>query len=273
MSESENAALAFGGLSTEPFNGPSSSVSVAPVGNAIPTPRPVFMPETFTGIGREWSDWAEQFELAAEVNGCNELLKLKFMSLLLSGRAREIYSGLSAEAKEDFTLLKAAMARCLEPYDGEDWTRAGFVARRRLHNESAREFGNSLRRLVVRAYPSADSHTQDLLARDQFITHFATGDFRINLRSAKPATLEAAISLASEMELLRTLEQSSATPDTKVRGVIERSKSDERMEAVLGVVEGLRQEVKSLQIALHNLKAPSSKPSPASLPPATALFL
>lgn len=191
--------------------------------------------------------------------------------MLFSGHARKIYGGLSAEAKEDFTLSKAAMARCLEPYDSEDWTRASFVSRRRLHNESAREFGNSLRWLVVRANPSADSHTQDLLARDQFITHFATGDFRLNLCSAKPATLEAAISLASEMELLRTLEQSSATPDTKVRGVIERSKSDECMEAVLGVVEGLWQEVKSLQTALHNLQAPSSKPIPASLPPAAAL--
>ncbi|KAK0133549.1 hypothetical protein N1851_030921 [Merluccius polli] len=30
------------------------------------TARPVFMPETFTGIGREWSDWSEQFDLAAD---------------------------------------------------------------------------------------------------------------------------------------------------------------------------------------------------------------
>lgn len=234
-----------------------------------PTPRPIFMPETFTGVGRGWSDWAEQFDLAADVNNWDETLKLKFMSLLLSGRARDIYSGLSAEAKNDFTLLKAAMARCLEPYDSEDWTRASFASRRRLHNESPREFGNSLRRLVIRAYPSADSHTQDLLARDQFITHFATGDFRINLRSAKPPTLEAAINLASEMELLRTLEQSQVIPDAKVRGVLEKSKSDERIEGLLVVVEGLRQEVKSLQTAIHTLQA-APKMTLANPPPTTA---
>uniref|UniRef100_A0A667X1Q3 Peptidase A2 domain-containing protein n=1 Tax=Myripristis murdjan TaxID=586833 RepID=A0A667X1Q3_9TELE len=60
------------------------------------TPRPIFMPETFTGIGREWSDWADQFEMAADVNNWDESLKLKFMGLLLSGRGREVYSGLSA---------------------------------------------------------------------------------------------------------------------------------------------------------------------------------
>uniref|UniRef100_A0A8C2ES37 Peptidase A2 domain-containing protein n=1 Tax=Cyprinus carpio TaxID=7962 RepID=A0A8C2ES37_CYPCA len=49
-------------------------------------PRPVFMPETFTGTGREWSDWADQFEMAAGINGWDDELKLKFMSLLLSGR-------------------------------------------------------------------------------------------------------------------------------------------------------------------------------------------
>ena len=54
------------------------------------TPRPVFMPETFTGTGREWADWAEQFEMAADVNNWDEALRLKFMSLLLSGRAREV---------------------------------------------------------------------------------------------------------------------------------------------------------------------------------------
>lgn len=56
------------------------------------------MSETFTGVGREWSDWSEQFDLAADVNNWDEGLKLKFMALLLSGRARDIYTGLPREA-------------------------------------------------------------------------------------------------------------------------------------------------------------------------------
>uniref|UniRef100_A0A3P9HJN9 Peptidase A2 domain-containing protein n=1 Tax=Oryzias latipes TaxID=8090 RepID=A0A3P9HJN9_ORYLA len=59
----------------------------------------VFLPETFSGSERDWSDWAEQFEIAADVNNWDDALKLKFMSLLLSGRAREVYSGLSPSAK------------------------------------------------------------------------------------------------------------------------------------------------------------------------------
>uniref|UniRef100_A0A3B3SS97 Peptidase A2 domain-containing protein n=1 Tax=Paramormyrops kingsleyae TaxID=1676925 RepID=A0A3B3SS97_9TELE len=61
--------------------------------------RPVFMPDTFTGVNREWSDWVEQFEMAAVVNGWDEEVKLKFMSLLLSGKAREVYTGLPPQTR------------------------------------------------------------------------------------------------------------------------------------------------------------------------------
>lgn len=216
--------------------------------------RPVYMPETFTGVGREWSDWAEQFELAADVNRWDDEMKLKFMSLLLSGRARDIYSGLSTDDRNNYTSLKAAMGRCLEPCDSNDWNRASFLSRRRLHNESAREFGNALRRLIIRAYPAADNDTRDLFARDHFIEHVGNGDLRINLRSAKPSTLENAINLAAELELIRSLEHNQV-PDTRVRGVVEIPGQDKQMELLLGVVEGLRQEVKSLQSTVQSLQS------------------
>ncbi len=53
--------------------------------------RPVFMPETFTGSGHDWSDWSQQFEMGAEANNWNGDLKLKFMSLCCLAE-REMYS-------------------------------------------------------------------------------------------------------------------------------------------------------------------------------------
>lgn len=230
---------------------------------AGPTPHPVFMPDTFTGVGREWSDWSEQFDLAAEVNQWDEALKLKFMSLLLSGRARDMYSGLPREAKNHYALLKSALTRCFEPSDSNEWSRASFTARRRRPNETAREFGNALRRLAARAYPTADECTRDMLARDQFILHFATGDFRVSLRGAKPKTLEA-IEISSEMELLRNLEQTQMFPEAKVMGVsVAKSSSDEQIGLLVGMVEELRQEVRSLQ---STVKAMQSAPKGPTLP-------
>lgn len=256
MSEPENNSLQIEGAGPSQLS-PSSRGSMQTV-----TPRPIFMPETFTGAGREWTDWAEQFEIAADVNNWDEPLRLKFMGLLLSGRAREVYSGLSTAAKTNYVSLKQAMGRCLDPCDSDDWNRATFSSRRRLHNETVREFGIALRRLVVKAYPSADIHTQDLLAKDHFVTHVGNGDLRVSLRSAKPATLEDAINLAAELELIRGLERGCTVADAKVRGVGEKPDGGERVDALLAVVEGLRQEVKSLQTTVQALADPS-KPSRA----------
>uniref|UniRef100_A0A3P9MIM2 Peptidase A2 domain-containing protein n=1 Tax=Oryzias latipes TaxID=8090 RepID=A0A3P9MIM2_ORYLA len=85
-----------------------------------------FFCQTFSGSGRDWSDWAEQFEIAADVNNWDDALKLKFMSLLLSGRAREVYSGLSPSAKANYLSLKEAMSclslrRYYNPGDLNGW--------------------------------------------------------------------------------------------------------------------------------------------------------
>lgn len=139
------------------------------------------------------------------------------MSLLLSGHACDVYNGVSVEAKGNYALLKVAITRCLEPCHSDEWSRVAFAERRRLPNETAQEFGNVLRRLVAKAYPLVDDHTRDMLARDEFVTHFTAGDFWISLRAAKPKTLESAIHLAVEMELLRNLEQTRTVPDARVR--------------------------------------------------------
>lgn len=218
--------------------------------------RPVFMPDTFTGTGREWSDWVAQFEVAAEVNGWDDSLKMKFLSLLLSGRARELYSGLPSASRNSYSHLKEALGRCLDPCNSDDWNRANFLSRRRLPNESVRDFGIALRRLIYKAYPAADNVTRDMFARDHFVEHVGSGDLRIHLRSQKPGTLEAAINIAAELELIKSLEITQINHDTKVRAVSEKSPSDKQMELLLTVVEGLRQEVKTLQHTVTSLQPP-----------------
>uniref|UniRef100_A0A1A8PU43 Retrotransposon gag domain-containing protein n=1 Tax=Nothobranchius rachovii TaxID=451742 RepID=A0A1A8PU43_9TELE len=208
--------------------------------------RLIFMPESFSSVGREWADWTEQFEMAADVNNWDEPLKLKFLCLLLSDKAREVYNGLSGSVKANYAMLKEQMGKCLDPCDSADWNRAVFSARRRWHNESVREFGMALRRSAVKAYPTADPNTQDLLTKDQFIAHVGNGDMSVCLRSAKPASLEAAINLAAELELIRGLETSSVS-DARVRGITEKDADDESIASLVGVVESLRQEVVVMQ--------------------------
>ena len=206
---------------SEPGNsaGSNSSTSApihAPAPAAPATPRqmtttvvsrPLFMPENFSGQDREWADWADQFDMAGEVNGWNEGRKLKMMALLFVGKAREIYWGLAPEARSTYAALRTAMGRHLGPCNQVDWNRTELHSRERGANEVARDFGNAIRRLVDRAYPSVNLPTRDMLAKDQYIAKIGSGDIRMQLRSAKPVNLEAAIELASELEQIKTLEK------------------------------------------------------------------
>lgn len=106
------------------------------------------------------------------------------LCLLLAGRARDMYSRCYREAKNNYALLKAAMTRCFEPCDCDDWSRASFAVPRWRPNVTAWEFGDALQKLATRAYPEAVDCTHDMLARDSFIVHFATADFQVNLQSA-----------------------------------------------------------------------------------------
>ena len=91
-----------------------------------------------------------------------------------------------------------------------------------------------------------------------------SGDLRISLRSAKPATLETAFNLASELGLIRGLENSHLAQDATVRGLLEhKAKDNEQVETLFGMVEVLRQEVKSLQAAVQVLTS-NPEPSPPS---------
>ena len=111
------------------------------VGQATPAgamARPVYTPENFSGEGRTWADWSDQFDLASEINGWDSLRKRKLMSL--AGKAREVYWGLAPEARTSYASLKAAMGTHLGPETQADWNRAQDRSRKAV--ETARDFGN-----------------------------------------------------------------------------------------------------------------------------------
>lgn len=56
---------------------------------------------------------------------------------------------------------------------------------------------------MSKAYSSVDVLAQDLLACDHFMANVGSGELRIQLQSAKPLTLEDAINIATELEIIR----------------------------------------------------------------------
>lgn len=115
------------------------------------------------------------------VNNWNDDLTPKCMSLLLSGRARNVYGGLTEEERSSSAVNLRAVTLTLDPCESENWNQASFSSRRRLPTENL---------VMPLAYPSVKGATQDLLAREHFVAHVEVGELQI--RRAKQ-TLEAAI--------------------------------------------------------------------------------
>lgn len=238
------------GLSVSAPDTPLRTVPLPLIMNA-PSPartlssRPTFMPDSFSGQDRDWADWADQFEMAGEVNGWNDNKKLKMMALLLTGKARESYWGLAPEARSSYNALKTAMGNLLGPNRQVDWNRAELHNRERGTNESMRDFGNAIRRLVDKAYPSVDFTTRDMLAKDQYIAKLKNGDIRMHLRSAKPHDLEAAIEMASELEQIRALEKRETA--TVLNMFSEETQNETTVSAMQAELHKLQQEVCELR--------------------------
>uniref|UniRef100_A0AAR2JZ36 Peptidase A2 domain-containing protein n=1 Tax=Pygocentrus nattereri TaxID=42514 RepID=A0AAR2JZ36_PYGNA len=88
--------------------------------------RPAFMPEVFDGVSCTWPDWLGQFELASELNGWDDNLRVKFMTLLLKGKAREVFLGLPSEARTVYRQLKMHLEKYLTPPANEEVERLNF---------------------------------------------------------------------------------------------------------------------------------------------------
>ncbi|XP_064415516.1 uncharacterized protein LOC135357514 [Latimeria chalumnae] len=230
--------------------------------------QPIFMPEAYSGEGQEWGDWLEQFEMAAEINGWDEATRLKFIGLLLRGKAREVYRSLTLEVKQEYSSLKLVLQQSLEPATCADWNRIAFFNKRRSKGESIWDFGCALRWLANKAFPETDSTTRDVLARDQFITHVGGGEFRIQFQINKPPGPEEAIKQAAELELVHELE-SLDIQSSKIRvheaGLRKKSPAtstrDPALQEMMEAIGELRSELAQLKEAMRSraVEAPNWK--------------
>lgn len=69
---------------------------------------------------------------------------------------------------------------------------------RQLYCESLLDYGNTIRSLASRAYPSMSLAQRNLLGRDQFIHGLHNAELRLRIRYGNPASLDDVIRVAVE---------------------------------------------------------------------------
>ena len=163
--------------------------------------RPLAIPEIFNGEGKQlFSDWVDHFESVAAVNDWGADDRKKWIRARLTARAATAYKRLTAEETADYDAIVAALKRRFEPQCRKEVYMAEFQRRKKLRSEDWASYGEDLRTLVEKAYPTLQAEAQELLALNRFLSEITDVQLAFGVRQRAPATLDAAVAATLELE-------------------------------------------------------------------------
>ena len=161
--------------------------------------RPVIVPECFSG-GECYEDWIDQFESIAEINHWNDEQKLMWLKVCLTGRALMAYKKFPTTACGSFKNAVKALQERFEPESRRDLYLAEFQTRCKRKTESWPEFGEDLRGLMDKAYPTLDNEARQQLALQRYLSQLDNEQVAFSVKQRKPRTIEAAVGATLECE-------------------------------------------------------------------------
>ena len=163
--------------------------------------KPVALPEIFTGDGKQsWSDWVDHFDSVAVVNGWEAADKKKWIRARITGRAATAYKRLSVDDQSTYGKITAALKKRFEPECRKELYVAEFQQRKKKRSEDWASFGEDLKTVVEKAYPTLQAEAQELLALNHFLSSIENPQLAFGVRQRAPTTVDAAVAATLELE-------------------------------------------------------------------------
>ena len=161
--------------------------------------KPVVLPDAYTGEG-SWDEWLEHFENVAAVNKWTPEQKLLWLKVRLTGRAQRAFKQLPEEAQAAYPEAVKALHVRFEPESKRVLYVAEFHTRTKKKSEGWADFGEDLRVLADRAFPTLGADARQLLALQQYLTQLDNPQVAFAVKQRHPTTVEAAVSITLELE-------------------------------------------------------------------------
>lgn len=150
----------------------------------------------------DWEAFHAQFELLARAGGWSEDRKALELAMCLTDDALSCLLLLSPEHRHDYNALVGALKRRFGQFEQSGLLRSELNNRRRLPGEQLRVLANDIENLTRRAYAHMPPSVQGELARDQFVQALAPVELRRQTQLAHPHTLQDALEMALEREIV-----------------------------------------------------------------------
>ena len=144
------------------------------------------------------SDFLVQFEQVAAWNKWTESDKAAQLLISLDGTAKQMLSELTMDKIGNYHSIKQVLINRFNPVEHETAYRCEFKSKRKQKGESIEDFGYSLRKIALKAYPRVNFSGVETHVIDQFIQGLGNAELKKHVQFHHPQTLDQAISLAVE---------------------------------------------------------------------------
>lgn len=161
--------------------------------------RPVCLPDSFAGES-SFEDWCAHFETVAALNDWNDAEKLKWMIVRLTGRAQTAFRRFPDEAQRDYRAAVKALRERFEPPAKKDMYAAELQVRRKEKSETWGDFGDAIKTLVDRAFPSLEPAAKEVIALNHYLSHLGNPQVEFAVKQHRPKSVVEAISFTIEAE-------------------------------------------------------------------------
>ena len=157
-------------------------------------------PQTYDGTS-DFKDYILHFEQVAIWNKWSDIDKAQQLVMCLRGQAQNILSDLTLGQMNKYSEVRAAVERRFDPPGRETAYKCELRDKRLHQSESISQYGYSIRRLVMLAYPpEIPRDARDVFAIDHFIHGLSSYDMKKHVHFNHPKTLDEAITSAVEYE-------------------------------------------------------------------------
>ena len=161
--------------------------------------KPIILPEPFNGTG-DWDEWTFHFNNVADVNEWDDAKKLKFLRVRLTGRALKTLHLLPDASRATYAATLAALKARFDPASRHTRYEAEFQSRRKKASEGWAEFGEDLKTLADKAYPTLQPEARERLSINAYLQHLSQPQVAFSVRQKRPETVDDAVAATLEME-------------------------------------------------------------------------
>ena len=161
--------------------------------------RPLVLPEPFNGEG-SWDSWSDHFKNVAAVNKWDDAAKLLWLRVRLTDKAQTAYKKLTDAVRDDYQQTMEALKKRFEPKSKHQLYLAEFQSKQRKQTEKWADFGDSLRALADKAFPTLGDDAREHLALNRYLSQLDDPQVAFMVKQRQPTTVDDAVSATLEMQ-------------------------------------------------------------------------